>query len=306
MTCDAVAKLIPLHFYGELAAGEVEGLEAHLRECAACAREMARMASLAGALGRRRVEVPDSLLEECRADLTAAIEGGARLADAPAKGPWKLFLEAMGATLSGFSRWRTPVGAVALVALGFVGARFSGAGRTWWRPADDNAFATVRSVQADGSGGVQIAFDETRRKVISGRTDSPEIQRLLLTAFHQNSPEVRVESVGLLSPAADTAEVREALLGALDHDPNAGVRLKALDKLKPLAADPEVRKTLAHVLETDDNAAVRMQIVDLLVTRRDDSVVGVMQNVVQREDNSGVRLKLEKALKDLNASVGTF
>lgn len=306
MTCDAVAKLIPLHFYGELAAAEVEGLEAHLRGCAACAREMARMASLAGALGRRRGEVPDSLLDECRADLTAAIQGGAQLVDAPAKGPWKLFLEAMGATLSGFERWRTPVGAVALVALGFVGARFSGAGRTWWRPADDNPFATVRSVQADGSGGVQIAFDETRRKVISGRTDSPEIQRLLLTAFHQNSPEVRVESVGLLSPASDTAEVRDALLGALDHDPNAGVRLKALDRLKPLAADPEVRKTLAHVLETDDNAAVRMQIVDLLVTRRDESMVGVMQSVVQREDNSGVRQKLETALKDLNASVGTF
>jgi hypothetical protein len=115
-----------------------------------------------------------------------------------------------------------------------------------------------------------------------------------------------VESIGLLSPGTDTAEVRDALLGALDRDPNAGVRLKALDKLKPLAADPEVRKTMARVLQTDDNAAVRMQIVDLLVTRRDESTVGVLQSVVQREDNSGVRQKLEKALKDLNASVGTF
>jgi hypothetical protein len=306
MTCNAVGKLIPLYFYGELPAGVEDRVEAHLHECAVCTREMDRMAALSGALGRRQAKVPAPLLGECRADLRAAIQGGAPPAGAPAKGPWTLFLEAMGATLAGFSRWRTPVGAVALVAIGFVGARFSGAGRTWWKPADDAAFATVRSVQADDSGRVQIAFDETRRKVISGRTDSPEIQRLLLTAFHQNSPEVRVESVGLLSPAADTAEVREALLGALDHDPNAGVRLKALDKLKPLAADPEVRKTLAHVLETDDNAAVRMQIVDLLVTRRDDSVVGVMQNVVQREDNSGVRQKLETALKDLNASVGTF
>jgi hypothetical protein len=49
-----------------------------------------------------------------------------------------------------------------------------------------------------------------------------------------------------------------------------------------------------------------MQVVDLLVTRRDDSMVGVLQSVVQREDNSGVRQKLEKALKDMNASVGTF
>jgi hypothetical protein len=153
---------------------------------------------------------------------------------------------------------------------------------------------------------VQIAFDETHRRVVSGRTDSPDIQKLLLTAFHQNNADVRVESVGLLQAGTDTAEVRDALMAALDHDPNVGVRLKALDKLKPLAADPEVRKTLARVLQTDDNAAVRMQVVDLLVARRDDTMVGAMQSAVQREDNSGVRQKLEKALKDLNASVGTF
>jgi len=305
MTCDAVVKSIPPYFYGELAAEEECRVEAHLRECAACGREMEGMASLAGALGRRQAEVPEFLLEECRADLRVAIQGAPRRAGGPAKGPWTLFLEAMGATFSGFARWRMPVGAVALLAIGFLGARYSGAGRTWWRPADDNPIATVRSVQADGTGGVQIAFDETQRKVISGRTNAPEIQRLLLTAFHQNSPDVRVESVGLLTAGTDT-EVRDALLGALDHDPNAGVRLKALDKLKPLAGDPGVRKTLAHVLETDDNAAVRMQIVDLLVTRPDEAMVGVLQNVVQREDNSGVRQKLEKALKDLNASVGTF
>ncbi len=306
MNCDAVAKLIPLCFYGELPAEDEDRVEAHLHECAACAREMERMVSLAGALGRTQAELPAALLDQCRDDLMAAIQGAAPRAGAKAKGPWRLFLEAMGATLTGFTRWRMPVGAVALVAMGFVGARFSGAGRTWWKPADEAAFATVRSVQADNSGRVQIAFDETHRRTVSGRTDSPEIQKLLLTAFHQNNADVRVESVGLLSPQTDTSEVRDALLGALDHDPNPGVRLKALDKLKPLAADPEVRKTMARVLQTDDNAAVRMQIVDLLVTRRDDSMVGVLQSVIQREDNSGVRQKVEKALKDMNASVGTF
>jgi hypothetical protein len=35
-------------------------------------------------------------------------------------------------------------------------------------------------------------------------------------------------------------------------------------------------------------------------------VVGVLQGLVQREDNDTVRRKLEKALKDMNASIGTF
>jgi hypothetical protein len=60
------------------------------------------------------------------------------------------------------------------------------------------------------------------------------------------------------------------------------------------------------VLLTDDNPAVRMQVIDLLVEHRDNAMVGVLQNVVQKEDNNYVRLKCEKALKDLNASIGTF
>jgi HEAT repeat protein len=49
-----------------------------------------------------------------------------------------------------------------------------------------------------------------------------------------------------------------------------------------------------------------MQAVDLLTLRRDEAMVGVLQNLVQKEDNSYVRSKCTKALKEMNASVGTF
>jgi hypothetical protein len=49
-----------------------------------------------------------------------------------------------------------------------------------------------------------------------------------------------------------------------------------------------------------------MQVIDLMVARRDDSTVGALQNLVQHEENSGVRLKASKVLKDWNASIGTF
>jgi len=117
---------------------------------------------------------------------------------------------------------------------------------------------------------------------------------------------VRVESVDLLKSQPASSEVRDALLNALAHDSNAGVRLKAVEGLKPLGSEPEVRKVLAQVLLSDDNAAVRMQVVDLLVEHRDDAIVGVLQNLMQKEDNSYVRLKSEKVLKEMNASIGTF
>jgi HEAT repeat protein len=115
-----------------------------------------------------------------------------------------------------------------------------------------------------------------------------------------------VQAVDLLKARAASGEVKEALLNRLANDPNAGVRLKALEGLRPLASDPEVRKTLAQVLLADSNDGVRMEAVKLLIEHRDDSMVGLLQNLVQREGNGYVRLQCEKALKELNASVGTF
>ena len=309
MTCDLALKAIPLYFYGELTPSEEERVEQHVHECETCSRELDRQRALGPALDRRRIEPSPGLLEECRADLMAAIQGGAG-AEAPSANPWRLFLAALEHSFRGWARFRQPLGAVALLALGFLAARITPSAPLV-APAPrvgpaDQIFSTGRSVQPDNAGGVQIALDETHRRVISGRMDDQKIQRLLLTAAREDNPAVRVESVDLLKNQPASSEVRDALLNALAHDSNAGVRLKAVEGLKPLGSEPEVRKVLAQVLLSDDNAAVRMQVVDLLVEHRDDAIVGVLQNLMQKEDNSYVRLKSEKVLKEMNASIGTF
>ncbi len=314
MTCDSVLKLIPLYFYGELTAAEEESVEQHLHGCAACAREMERQRALSGMLDRRQAEIPSGLLQDCRADLMAAIQGGAGAKEfvisRPSAGPWRLFLDALFHSLGNSFRYREAAGALALLAIGFFAARVS-TKLTVTESAvapvpSDQVFATVRSIQPNPAGGVQISFDETRRRVVSGAMDDQNIRRLLLTAAREDNPAVRVESVDVLKNHSSSTEVRDALLNAVAHDPNAGVRLKAVEGLKPLAGDPAVRKVLAQVLLSDDNPAIRMQVVDLLVEHRDDAIVGVLQDLMQKENNSYVRLKSEKALKEMNASVGTF
>jgi len=310
MTCDAAAKLIPLYDYGELTPEQEDRLEQHLDECALCAREVRSRRALAAALEERRMEVPPLLLEDCRARLMAAVRKGAPRAVRSGKGSWELFWEALNVSLAGLGRVRQPVVAVALVAIGFFAARFGGINpggvSTLSMAPADNVFSTVRSVQPDNAGRVQISFDEMRRRVVSGSPEDPAIQRLLVAATRDDNAAVRVESVDLLKNRPASSEVRDALLNAVAHDPNAGVRLKALEGLKSLGGDAQVRRTLAQALITDDNPAVRMQVVDLLVANRDDAMVGVLQGVVQREDNSYVRQKCEKALKEVNASIGTF
>jgi hypothetical protein len=307
MNCDSATKLIPLYYYGELTPDDEDQLDQHLHECAACSAEMEQQRTLAAALDRRQLALPPVLLDECREDLMAAIVGGAPRQVKPAKGPWALFLEAVGTTFAGFGRLRQPVGAVLLILVGYLAARYSGVGGPSPSPVPaENVYSTVRSVKAENDGRVQIAFDETRRREITGRLEDPNIQRLVLAGSHDENAELRLESVGLMKNRADSPQVLESLTNALENDPNDGVRLKALDALKPMAGDPRVTKTLSKVLLTDANPAVRMQVIDLMVARRDDSAVGLLQNLMQREDNNAVRLKASKVLKDWNASIGTF
>jgi hypothetical protein len=311
MTCDSILKLVPLYYYGELTPDEEERLEEHVHGCPACTLELARQRALAAALDRRQMVAAPMLLEDCRSDLMAAIQGGAPRVEPSVKGAWRLFLNAMaaswnGAAGSGIARLRQPVGALALIAIGFFAARMINTTAPTSSPSSDDVYSTVRSVQPDHAGGVAISLDETRHKVVKGSMNDGNIQRLLLAAAHEDNPAVRVESVDLLRSQSGSTEVRDALLNVLSADSNAGVRLKALEGLKPLAGDSEVRKTLRRVLLTDDNVPVRMQVIDLLVANRDDNMVGVMQGLVQKENNNSVRLKLEKALRDMNASIGTF
>lgn len=319
MTCDSILKLIHLYYYGELTPEEEERAEEHTYACAGCMRELVQQRALAAALDKRQLVAVPLLLEDCRSDLMAAIQGGAPRAAPVVKGAWRLFLDAMaasfsGAPLGGAARLRRPLGALALLAIGFFAARLihtaapseAGALLSSITSPTDDVYSTVRSVQPDNAGGVAISLDETRRKVVKGRMNDGNIQRLLLAAAHEDNPAVRVESVDLLRSQSGSTEVRDALLNVLSQDANSGVRLKALEGLKPLAADSEVRKTLRRVLLADDNVAVRMLVIDLLVAHRDDNVVGMMQGMVQNENNNSVRLKLEKALRDMNASIGTF
>ena len=56
----------------------------------------------------------------------------------------------------------------------------------------------------------------------------------------------------------------------------------------------------------DDNPGVRTQAVDLLMQREAPELVGVLQEIMSREDNQYVRMKVQRALSDMNASAETF
>jgi hypothetical protein len=298
MKCEEVVQAIPLYLYGEVSPATEEGIEEHVAGCQACAREFKLRKAVHSALDAQEVSVPAGLLQACRGDLSRRVSR-----EPQTHGSWwRDFLH------EGFNL-RVPLGAMALIALGYFGARLSGPGAPGLRQAglENAAFSSVRAIEPDGAGKIRISLDEIRRREITGRLDDDNIQRLLLAAVSQeNSPGVRVESVGVLKECAQSSPVRAALLDAVAHDTDAGVRMKALEGLKAFAGDPAVRQTLAQVLLHDDNPRVRIEAIDVLSGQRDDTMVGILQDVFQKEDNHYVRKRVENALQEMHATLGTF
>jgi HEAT repeats len=69
---------------------------------------------------------------------------------------------------------------------------------------------------------------------------------------------VRLAALDGLQPyvAADE-RVRDAVMQALMHDPNAKVRTEAINMLQPVDSDSSVRQAMRTVSTTDDNPYIR-------------------------------------------------
>jgi hypothetical protein len=314
MTCEEARKNLPLFLYGELSFDEEEQMEVHMDECAGCRTAVAREKAMFAALdGAEMVPSPDSL-EESRAELRRrlGLAGPAARHQAPLPGSswWDRIREGFTIHFHFAPGIAQVAGAAAMLVLGFLTARVAPSsllGNFHTAGLVDPTTSRVRYVEPLAQGKVQIVIDETHQRVLSGSLDDQSIQRLLLTAAKDPSDAgLRVESVDLLKDNSQSAEIRKALVYALEHDTNAGVRLKALDGLKQFAEDPETRQALTSVLLKDDNPGVRSQVIDLLVKRHTEAMVGVLQELMEKEDNGYIRMRCQKVLQEMNASVETY
>ena len=313
MTCEEARKNLPLFLYGELSFDEEELVEIHVDECDSCRKELDLQKTLFAALDAVEMVPSAEALAKSRAELRSRLAlAGQPSGTSPVRGAgfWDKVREGFTIHFHFAPGLAQVAGAAAMLALGFVTARMtpnSVLGN--WHSAGmiDPATSRVRYVEPVSPGRVQIVLDETHQRVLSGSVDDTAIQRLLLTAAKDPSDAgLRVESVDLLKNNSQSAEIRKALVYSLEHDPNAGVRLKALDGLKQFAQDPDTRQALTQVLLKDDNPGVRTQVIDLLVQRHTDAMVGVLQELMEKEDNSYIRMRCQKVLQEMNASAEMY
>jgi hypothetical protein len=309
MKCDEAARLLPLYLYGELDFDEEERLELHLDGCEPCRMEVDRQRRLNDLLDAAAVRMNDGMLTSARLESRARLKREPRLD----RDWWTRVGEMFSVRFARLPVLAQSLGAIALMAIGFLGARmappglFPRSGSGSMADVLDPVASRVRYVEPGDAGRVQIVIEETRRRTLTGRVEDEPIRQLLMTATKDPADAgVRVQSVELLKSQCGSADIRNVLLYALQHDPNAGVRLKALDGLKQFASDPETRQVLTRVLLADNNPGVRTEVVDLLVQHREDEMVGVLQELLSRENNGYIRQRCQRALHDMNASAETY
>jgi HEAT repeats/Putative zinc-finger len=311
--CEFVREQLALLVYGELSFDEEERVETHLYSCADCRVALEQQKELHIALDRMEIEPAPSLLRECRAALGDRLAAEGVHPSQVHEGWWDKLVDFVTGAHSG--AWLRPAGALTLIAIGFVGARFtpllsSGSG-VGTMGLTDGSSAHVRNVETGANGQVQIILDETRQKVISGGLDDRQIRAMLLNAARESAdPGVRAETVEFLTSDAGAADVRDVLISALKNDQNAGVRLKAMEGLKRFGQDPKVRTALAGVLLSDSNPGVRTQAIDVLTQSIgptvDRDIVGALQELMVKENNPYVRERCQSVLASWNASAEIY
>jgi hypothetical protein len=295
MNCQAVLQNLSLYLYGELAFQQEEEFEQHIGQCPVCREALERERRVHSALDAEECQPSMELLLACRRDLqTAVVKTQSRRL-----GWWD--------RVSSILAIEVPlrvVGAMALIAIGFFGARL-------WRPeVESYPGATVRLralEQAPRGGGLQLVLEEVRERTMRGDPADEQVREMLVLAAREASdPDLRAVSVDALKEHCEQFEVRSALLRALRKDPDSTVRLKALDALRPFAGDSDTRKALAEVLLADENPAIRTAAIDLLVANMSTDAIGTLQELMLRESNPDIRQKGLNALRQVNASVETF
>jgi HEAT repeat protein/putative zinc finger protein len=328
LDCPAARDQFAVLLYGELSFDEEERVDAHLDTCAECRAALNAQRRLHEAIDEVAVTPSPALLNRCRADFSeflatqesAEASGGAR---APSHannrqvraGWWRDIVDSWSAG----GTWKIgalkPVGALTLIAIGFFGARLTpflgGNGGIDMASLASLGPSQIRSISPDRDGRVSIVFNESRPRAVSGTLQDEGIRALLLTAARGSSdPGLRAETVAILVNSANVADVREALVFALEHDQNSAVRLRALEGLKSYADDPAVQGALAQVLLRDDNRGLRTQAIDLLTERRiddlDQRIVGVLQELMGHEEDTYVRERCQRVLQSVKASAEIY
>ncbi|HKE28699.1 MAG TPA: zf-HC2 domain-containing protein [Bryobacteraceae bacterium] len=284
MNCDRIKEQLPECLAGKLDKTARETVIEHLETCSGCRAELAQLGvvwrALEGLAAPEIAPAQETSLRERFAERLAAFEAGlvqGRAEAAARQAAQRPVRESAPAWWSGL--WARPAwqfaAALGLVAVGIMAGRYIAG------PARDSA-PSPDVAQLKG----QV---ESLRQLVS------------LSLLQQQSPSARLEGVNYAYQMAQPdAQVEQALLHAVNQDPNVNVRLSAVDALQKYAGDPNVRRALADAVPVQDSPLVQVALIDLLVQLKDRNSAPALQALAHNaQADEAVRQRATWAIQRL-------
>lgn len=269
-----------LHALEELPDDEAALLREHLTSCPSCQSDLETLNALHRVVAAHRpVPADEGLLEQARRQRRIALREEA---------------DHLSIVSSLIGRMRDLVSPPVGLALGgacvlligiLIGRSISGLDEAV--PARTSLFRTaslaaeesigepaVRNLQFqernEQTGDVVISFDAVSEVRMRGNIHDESIQRVLARSLvGEKNPGTRLRTVTMLSAQTDgrstvDAEVKAALITAMETDANPAVRKEALESLIPYLPDEDVTRAFVHVLSRDRSTGLRIAAVKAL------------------------------------------
>ena len=335
--CEQIEQLAVLYACEELDPGACAALEAHGKQCPACAAVLSREARMHRAIASfdqpaDSLDRSGLLLAQCRSKLAEALDDKQARADQPG---WRAaFLPAAWwAALRGTLVHHPALSMAVLVVAGFLagvaGQRshvtssvsprpvvtVSAAPKLTEQQLQSAASANVAWVTPSGSQApaVQVQLMSQTPMSIVGSPDDTDVQRALtfvLANGQRFDPGARLDSLEVLRTRSSDPDVRRAICTAARTDHNPGVRMKALETLQGLGQDALVQQTLIETLANDSNSGVRVEAINLLVRAlradgqpgsADPQILSVLRDRLRNDPNNYIRLQSAAALRQLGS-----
>ncbi|HCA80319.1 MAG TPA: hypothetical protein DEP53_11370 [Bacteroidetes bacterium] len=319
MKHEQLQELLHLSLYHELDDDQRNVLDQHMKTCADCSAEMAKLQKLDNLLqSGHRVEVTDHLLDEARRELRVALrlEQSRRLRFSE----WldRLNIMPVPAARLALGGAATLVVGLSLGYLVFSPDRASeGIGVM---PAVGQAVVERNEPRVSGfrfiqqpqeGGGVEVAFDLVTPVRMKGNVADNAIQRVLAQALlSEENPGARIRTVSALADQVDSSkkpdeEIKRALIQALKSDGNAGVRKEALKALQKLPVDKVIKDALLYLLSHESNPGIRVEAINYLDKfvlsdkPYDTDILKVLKERMQSDNNNYVRIRAKNVYEEV-------
>jgi HEAT repeat protein len=309
MNCDTTRQTILLGLYGEIGEAERRAAQMHISVCLNCRLADADERRLHAMLGERGAAEPgEALLDQCRMDLSQALDREPRPRVGLARRLGALFMEARLSPAYGLALAAAGffAGVVALRLMPALGGQGAGPEPIAAAVAPVPPVSSLLSLEsAPGQDHVRLSYDTQQRGQIEGSAADPAIRALLVQTVRDSlNAGLRLQAIDALGRHTSDQGIRRALIVALRDDENPGARLRAMEVLHDMVgADAEVRHAVLLAVQEDANPGVRVRAIDLLSGADDESILPAMETLSREDPDTYIRMRSTDFVDAMHARV---